>query len=68
MTIEMPNSMFDLNTRVFSSEDPVTIRRTDFEVTGAHMTFDTQTRLGKFVGPVRMLVFNLGEEKSAPHD
>ena len=68
MTIEMPNSVFDLKTRVFSSADPVTIRRTDFEVTGSNMTFDTQTRLGKFTGPVRMLVFNLSEEKSAPHE
>jgi len=68
MFIDMPKSMFDLKTRVFSSVDPVTIRRTDFEVTGGNMTFDTQTRLGKFTGPVRMLVFNVSHEEDAPHD
>ena len=58
MIIDLPKSEFDLTSRVLSSEDPVTIHRTDFEVTGAHMTFDTQTRQGKFTGPVRMLIFN----------
>ena len=58
MLIDMPKSVLDLNTRVLSSDEPVTIRRIDFEVTGGHMTFDTQTRQGKFNGAVRMLIFN----------
>jgi hypothetical protein len=66
MVIDMPHSLFDLKTRVFSSVDPVTIRRTDFEVTGANMTFDTQTSLGKFTGPVRMRVFKSDTEEA--HD
>ena len=66
MFIDMPKSLFDLKTRVFSSVDPVTIRRTDFEVTGGNMTFDTQTNTGKFLGPVRMLVFKSDNE--AAHD
>ncbi|MCX6967065.1 MAG: hypothetical protein NTZ46_04680 [Verrucomicrobia bacterium] len=66
MVIEMPNSVFDLKTRVFSSVDPVTIRRTDFEVTGANMTFDTETRMGKFTGPVRMLIFKPDTQEVPP--
>ncbi len=68
MFIDMPLSLFDLRTRVFSSVDPVTIRRTDFEVTGGNMTFDTQTSIGKFTGPVRMLVYKSDNEEGAPHE
>jgi len=59
MSIDMPNSLFNLKTYILSSADPVTIRRTDMELTGSNMTFDTQTRQGKFTGPVRMLIYNL---------
>ncbi len=58
MLIDMPASMLDLKTRIISSVDPVTIHRADFEVVGGNMTFNTQTRQGKFEGPVRMLIFN----------
>lgn len=57
MSIDMPLSIFDLKSRVLTSVDPVTIRRPDLEVVGGNMTFDTQTRQGKFTGPVRMLIY-----------
>ncbi len=56
--IEMPESLMDIQTRVLTSVNPVTIRHSDFEVTGGNMTFDTKTREGKFSGPVRVLIFN----------
>lgn len=69
MAIDMPNGFFDLKNRVLSSTDPVTIRRPDLELTGSHMTFDTQTRMGKFTGPVRMLVYNFNPDApDAPQD
>ena len=68
MFIHMPLSIFNLETRILSSTDPVTIRRTDFEITGGNMTFDTQTREGKFTGPVRMLIFNLNNEVEQPKE
>jgi len=58
MVIEMPESSMNLKTRILTSVNPVTIHRSDFEVTGGNMTFDTRTRQGKFSGPVRMLIFN----------
>lgn len=61
MTIEMPTSILDLNTRVITSKEPVKIRRTDFEITGETMTFDTENRTGKMIGKVRMLIFNRNE-------
>lgn len=68
MAIDMPKSIFNLKTRVFSSVDPVMIRRTDFEITGGNMVFDTQTRVGKFTGPVHMFIFKPENEKSALHE
>lgn len=65
MSINMPNSIFNLKTRILSSVEPVIIRRTDLELTGGNMTFDTQTRQGKFSGPVRMLIFNLNNEEAS---
>jgi len=58
MTIDMPSSVLDLTTRIVTSKEPVRIRRTDFEITGETMQFDTQTRSGKIVGKVKMLIFN----------
>jgi len=61
LRIDMPASSLDLITNIISSVDPITIHRSDFQVTGANMTFNTQTRQGKFSGPVRMLIFNQNE-------
>ena len=61
MMIDMPSSILDLTTRIVSSDKPVTIRRSDFELTGDTMQFNTQTKSGKIVGNVRMLIFNSGE-------
>lgn len=56
--ISMPVSLYDIGASVVSSAAPVTIHRSDFEMTGTHMTFNTDTRLGKFKGPARMVIFN----------
>lgn len=58
MQIDMPRSVLDLNTKIVTSDVPVTIRRADFEVTGDTMIFNTDTRFGKMIGKVRMLIFN----------
>jgi len=58
MTIDMPSSILDLRSRIVISDEPVMIRRADFEITGDTMQFDTQTHSGKIVGKVKMLIFN----------
>ncbi|XHR27721.1 MAG: hypothetical protein ACFUZC_17500 [Chthoniobacteraceae bacterium] len=62
MVIDMPQSMLNLQTRILTSTDPVTIRRKDLLLVGQNMTFDTQTRQGKFVGPVRVLIYQQDQE------
>lgn len=65
MRMELSRSQLDLETRILSSVEPVTIHRDDLELTGSHMIFNTRTRQGKFTGPVRMLIYNR-EEFDAP--
>jgi lipopolysaccharide export system protein LptC len=61
MLITLPTSVLDLNTRVLTSKTSVTIKRSDFEVTGDSMEFDTKTKNGRMEGRVRMLIYNRDE-------
>jgi hypothetical protein len=35
------------------------VKRADFEITGNHVEFETTTRVGRFFGFTRMLVYNM---------
>lgn len=61
MFIEMPRSTLDLTTRMLKSDEPFTLRRNDFEMTGDTMQFNTVTKSGKVIGNVRMLIYNLSD-------
>ena len=61
MYIEMPSSILDLTTRMVKSDEPFTLRRNDFEMTGDTMLFNTVTKSGKVIGNVRMLIYNLSD-------
>ncbi len=65
MTINLPQSRLDLNTRVISTESGVLIKRSDFELTGKSMVFNTETKAGHVGGKVRMLIYNLDDETNA---
>ncbi len=65
MVIDLPESVLDLNTRVITTDQHVTIKRSDFEITGQNMEFNTETKQGKLAGGVRMLIYNLSEESGA---
>lgn len=56
LTIEMSDSVLDLNTRVLRSDVRTMIRRTDFEISGDSMEFNTQTRKGALGGNVKMVI------------
>lgn len=66
LSVDMPQSTFNLKTRVLTSTEPVTLRRSDLELVGGNMVFDTQTRQGKFTGPVRMLIYKETQEAEKP--
>ena len=56
LQIEMRDSVLDLKTRVISTKERTTVRRTDFEIAGDAMQFDTRTRQGTMHGNVKMVV------------
>jgi len=58
MSVEAHSSVLDLNTRIVTSNEPATIRRSDFEITGDTMQFNTKTREGNMSGNVRMLIYS----------
>jgi type IV secretory pathway VirB10-like protein len=62
MTIELPGSKLDLNTRVISGDQSVTIKRSDFQLTGKKMEFNTETKQGHVTGDVKMIIYNLSDE------
>jgi hypothetical protein len=57
----MNRSVLDLNTRIVTSDVPVIVRRSDFEITGQKMVFNTRTRVGEMTGHVRMVIYNRQE-------
>jgi hypothetical protein len=62
MLIEIPSSVLVLTTRVITTKEAVTIKSSDFELTGNAMDFNTKTKQGRLVGAVRMVIYNLNEE------
>jgi hypothetical protein len=56
LQIDMQTSVFDLNTRILRSKERATIRRADFNIVGDSVEFDTNTRTGKLVGNVKMVI------------
>jgi lipopolysaccharide export system protein LptC len=64
-SVYMTSSVLDLDTRIVTSDVPVIVRRADFEIVGQKMIFNTQTRLGKMSGHVRMIIYNRQDTSQA---
>ncbi len=56
--VELPRSIFNLTTRVLTSESRVLIRREDFELVGDAGEFYTRNRFAKILGNVKMTIFS----------
>jgi hypothetical protein len=56
LQIDMPTSVLDLQTRVLSSKERTTIQRADFNIAGDSVQFDTNTRTGRLIGNVKMVI------------
>jgi hypothetical protein len=65
MSINLPRSVLDLQTRVITTNAGVLIKRSDFEISGQNMEFNTETRAGRLTGKVRMLIYNLENETNS---
>jgi lipopolysaccharide export system protein LptC len=57
----MTDATLNLETRVIDSQRRTMIKRTDFEIAGDTMEFNTMTHQGTMVGKVQMTIFNQKE-------
>jgi hypothetical protein len=56
LTIELSEAILNLRTRILSSNERSTIKRSDFNIVGDSVEFDTNSRVGKLVGNVKMVI------------
>lgn len=54
--IEIPHSIFDLDTRILSGDSQTLIHRDDFEITGDSVEFNTKTRQATLRGKIHMII------------
>ena len=56
LRIDMSTSVLDLKTRILSSKARTTILRADFNIAGDSVEFDTNSRTGRLIGNVKMVI------------
>lgn len=61
LKVEMTEAVLNLDTRVIHSNQRTKIKRTDFEIAGDKMEFNTTTHQGTLTGNVHMTIFNQTE-------
>ena len=56
LKIEMSTSVLDLKTRILNSKARTAIQRSDFNIAGDSVEFDTNNRTGRLIGNVKMVI------------
>jgi hypothetical protein len=56
LKIDMSTSTLDLKTRILSSKTRTTIQRADFNIAGDSVEFDTNSKTGRLIGNVKMVI------------
>lgn len=54
--VELPEAVFNLDSRILTGEKSAKIHREDFEITGESIEFNTKTRFGTMRGDVKMVI------------
>jgi hypothetical protein len=67
LQIDMHTSVLDLKTRILSSQERTTIRRSDFNVAGDSVQFDTNSRTGRLIGNVKMVITDKSHLTAKPN-
>ena len=70
LKIDMSTSVLDLKTRILSSKERTTIQRSDFNIAGDSVEFDTNSKTGRLVGNVKMVITDKSHltAKSSPKE
>ena len=67
LKIDMHTSVLDLKTRVLSSQERTLIQRADFNIAGDSVYFDTNTRTGRLIGNVKMVITDQSHLTAKPN-
>ena len=67
LQIDMNTSVLDLKTRVLSSKERTTIQRSDFNIIGDSVQFDPDTKSGRLIGNVKMVITDRSHFEKKPN-
>ena len=66
LRIDMSTSVLDLKTRILSSKTRTTIQRADFNIAGDSVEFDTNSKTGRLIGNVKMVITDKSHLTATP--
>ena len=66
LRIDMSTSVLDLKTRILSSKARTTIQRADFNIAGDSVEFDTNSKTGRLVGNIKMVITDKSHLTATP--
>jgi hypothetical protein len=67
LRIDMQTSVLDLKTRILSSQERTTIQRSDFNIAGDSVQFDTNSKTGRLIGNVKMVITDKSHLTARPN-
>ena len=67
LQINMLTSILDLKTRILSSQERTTIERSDFNIAGDSVQFDTNSKTGRLIGNVKMVITDKSHLTAKPN-
>jgi hypothetical protein len=68
LTLEFSEAVLNLTTRILSSKERTLIKRADFNIAGDSVEFDTNTRIGRMVGNVKMVITSQSQLLGNPNE
>jgi hypothetical protein len=66
LRIDMSTSVLDLKTRILSSKERSKIQRADFNIVGDSVQFDTNSKTGRLIGNVKMVITDKSHLTATP--
>src|SRR6266550_8797560 len=66
LRIDMSTSVLDLKTHILSSKARTTIQRADFNIAGDSVEFDTNSKTGRLIGNVKMVITDKSHLTATP--
>lgn len=66
LRVQLLTGAYDMNSQVLDSRERSRVSRSDFQLEGDSMVFDTRSQQGKMVGHVHMIIYDADSVKKGP--